>query len=106
MQLFDDEWGENNDPIEDVDITTTILYFSVEQLAEFKKLARNGIKKMFGQEFQQKGNLADFILELCRIYSTGEIVTGNAWKEPAASIEQKVADYTDNHVNDFLNEPF
>ena len=37
MKLFDDEWGVDNSPIEDVEITTTLLYFSKEELKEFKR---------------------------------------------------------------------
>jgi len=61
-KLFEDDWGVDNSPPDNTEITTTILYFSKEELAEFKKLAKAGIKKEFGAEFQQKGNLSDFLL--------------------------------------------
>lgn len=66
MKLFEDDFGEDNSPIEDINITTTLLYFSEQQLAEFKRLAKAGIKQMFGEEFQQKGNLPIFLLTLMR----------------------------------------
>lgn len=66
MKLFEDDFGEDNSPIEDVDITTTILYFSESELKEFKALCKTGIKKMFGEEYQQKGNLSDFLLNTLR----------------------------------------
>lgn len=62
MQLFETDWGVDNSPQDYTEITTTILYFSKEELAEFKKLCKTGIKREFGAEFQQKGNLSDFLL--------------------------------------------
>lgn len=66
MSLFADDWGKDESPIEEVQITTTILYFSEPELKEFKSLAKKGIMKEFGQEFQQKGNLSDFLLKILR----------------------------------------
>jgi len=66
MKLFDDEWGVDNSPQDNTEITTTLLYFSKDELREFKKLCKAGIKVEFGQEFQQKGNLSDFLLILLR----------------------------------------
>lgn len=66
MELFPLEIPKNTEPIQDINITTTILYMSEAELKEFKKLAKEGIKKLFGQEFQQKGNLTDYILNLMR----------------------------------------
>jgi hypothetical protein len=63
--LFQDEFvSRKQEPIEDVEITTTILYMSRQELARFKKLAKEGIKKLYGEQFQQKGNLTDYILHL------------------------------------------
>lgn len=64
MKLFEDDWGVDNSPIEEVEITTTILYFSKEELKQFKKLCKDGIKEMFNEDFQQKGNLSDFLLNV------------------------------------------
>jgi hypothetical protein len=64
MQLFETDWGIDNSKPDNTEITTTILYFSKEELAEFKKLCKVGIKKEFGEEFQQKGNLSDFLLKI------------------------------------------
>jgi len=66
MKLFEDNWGLDNSPIEDVEITTTILYFSRQELKEFKKLCKKGIKQEFGEEYQQKGNLSDLLLKILR----------------------------------------
>jgi hypothetical protein len=64
--LFELQYEENNDPIEDVNITTTILYYSEEELKEFKALAKVGIRAEFKQDFSQKGNLSDFLLLILR----------------------------------------
>jgi hypothetical protein len=66
MRLFEDEWGVDESPVDNTEITTTILYFSSDELKEFKKLSKAGIKKEFGSEFQQKGNLSDFLLKILR----------------------------------------
>lgn len=66
MKLFEDDWGVDNSPIENVEITTTMLYFSRQELKQFKTLCKKGIKKEFGQEYQQKGNLSDLLLKLLK----------------------------------------
>jgi hypothetical protein len=66
MKLFEDNWGEDDSKIEDVEITTTILYFSKEELKEFKSLCKTGIRKEFGAEFMQKGNLSDLLLKILK----------------------------------------
>lgn len=68
MELFaqEDFYEKDNSPIEDVEITTTILYISRTELKEFKQKAKKGIERMFGEEYQQKGNLSDYILTLIR----------------------------------------
>lgn len=62
MKLFEDDWGVNDSPIDNTEITTTILYFSKEELKEFKSLCKEGMKKEFGKEYQTKGNISDFLL--------------------------------------------
>ena len=64
MQLFENDWGVDNSPTDNTEITTTILYFSKEELAQFKKLCKVVIKKEFGVEYQQKGNLSDLLLKI------------------------------------------
>mgnify|MGYP000495006791 FL=1 len=66
MKLFDDEWGVDNSPIEQVEITTTMLYFSRQELKEFKQLCKKGIKQEFGEQYQQKGNLSDLLLKILK----------------------------------------
>jgi hypothetical protein len=62
MQLFEDDWGVDNSPPDNTEITTTILYFSKEELATFKALCKIGMKKTLGDEAQTKGNLSDFLI--------------------------------------------
>lgn len=64
MKLFEDDWGKDNSPIENVEITTTILYFSKEESKQFKYLCKEGMKAEFGPEYQDKGNLSDLLLKL------------------------------------------
>jgi hypothetical protein len=64
MQLFETDWGVDNSAPDNTEITTTILYFSKEELQQFKKLCKVGIKNEFGIEYQQKGNLSDFLLKI------------------------------------------
>ena len=62
MKLFEDDWGVDNSLIDETEITTTILYFSTDELRQFKQLCKKGIKQEFNDEFKQKGNLSDFLL--------------------------------------------
>jgi hypothetical protein len=62
MKLFEDDWGVDNSPLDNTEITTTLLYFSTEELKTFKSLCKKGIKKEFGVDYQQKGNLSDLLL--------------------------------------------
>jgi hypothetical protein len=66
MKLFEDDWGIDNSPIDNTEITTTLLYFSAEELKEFKKLCKKGIKAEFGEQYQTKGNLSDLLLIILR----------------------------------------
>ena len=66
MKLFEDDYGIDNSQIDNTEITTTILYFSKEELADFKRLCKLGIKKEFGIDYQQKGNLSDFLLKILK----------------------------------------
>lgn len=62
MSLFQDDWGVDESPVDNTEITTTLLYFSKEELTKFKKLCREGMKVEFGNEFQEKGNVSDLLL--------------------------------------------
>jgi hypothetical protein len=62
MKLFDDDWGVDNSPIDNTEITTTMLYFSADELKLFKALCKKGIQFEFKDEYQTKGNLSDLLL--------------------------------------------
>lgn len=66
MKLFEDDWGVDNSPIDNTEITTTLLYFSTEELKEFKVLCKKGIRKEFNEQYQVKGNLSDLLLIILR----------------------------------------
>tara|TARA_R110000851_G_C12629767_1_gene517683 strand:- start:227 stop:445 length:219 start_codon:yes stop_codon:yes gene_type:complete len=63
-ELFDFDYGINDGPLDDTEITTTMLYFSKSELKQFKTLCKQGIKKEFNEDYQQKGNLSDFLLKI------------------------------------------
>ena len=55
MKLFDDNWGVDNSPIEDVEITTTILYFSSTGIkSNLKTYAKKVFRQEFGREHTSK----------------------------------------------------
>ena len=62
MKLFEDDWGVDNSITDNTEITTTMLYFSNEELKLFKALCKKGIKIEFAEEYQVKGNLSDLLL--------------------------------------------
>lgn len=66
LQLFEQDWGVDNSPLDDTQITTTLLYFSKDELKEFKKLCKTGMKLKFGDDYQTKGNISDFLLKVLR----------------------------------------
>lgn len=66
MRLFEDDWGVDNSPVDNTEITTTILYFSKEELKEFKYLCKVGIKKQYGIAAQEKGNISDYLLSILK----------------------------------------
>ena len=66
MKLFEDDWGVDNSPIDNTEITTTMLYFSTQELKEFKALCKKGIKQEFAEQYQTKGNLSDLLLIILR----------------------------------------
>ncbi len=62
MELFSHDWGVDSSPPDNTEITTTILYFSTEELKEFKKLCKAGMKVEFPEQHMEKGNLSDLLL--------------------------------------------
>lgn len=64
--LFEDDIPKNTNPVQDVNITTTILYMSEAELKEFKTLCKEGLKRMLPDTYREKGNVTDYILMLLR----------------------------------------
>lgn len=66
LSLFEPDWGVDNSPIDQTEITTTILYFSKEELKEFKTLCKTAMKREYPLQFQKEGNLSDLLLKILR----------------------------------------
>lgn len=66
LSLFEPDWGVDNSPIDQTEITTTILYFSKEELKEFKALCKTAMKREYPLQFQKEGNLSDLLLKILR----------------------------------------
>jgi len=62
QDLFGNVIQKNNEEIEDINITTTILYMSEQELKLFKSLCKKGIKILYKDNFQEEGNITDLIL--------------------------------------------
>ena len=62
---FEDFFQKDESPIEDTQITTTMLYFSQDELKEFKALSKELIKKYYGDNYKD-GNISDLILKIFR----------------------------------------
>ena len=65
MKLFEDDWGEDNSPIEDPEITQVIFYFSADDAKEFKKKSKELMKEYF-QDYIKDGNVSDLLLILVK----------------------------------------
>lgn len=82
-ELFEPDYGVDNSPIDSTQITTTILYYSEEELEEFKKLAKKAMRQKLGiQQAQEKGNISDIVLNILR-EKYGEDIQAPASNESA-----------------------
>lgn len=68
MMLFEDDWGVDNSPPDNTEITTTMLYFSTDELKEFKRLCKLAMKQEYGDQVFEKGNLSNLLLLILRRY--------------------------------------
>ena len=57
MKLFEDEWGIDTSPVDETEITTTMLYFSKQELNTFKRLE---LKKSLVRSFNKKETYLTF----------------------------------------------
>lgn len=62
---FEEFMDKDNSPLDDTQITTTLLYYSQDELKEFKQLSKELIKKYYGEEYKD-GNVSDLILKVFR----------------------------------------
>jgi hypothetical protein len=62
---FEEFMDKDNSPLDDTQITTTLLYYSQSELKEFKQLSKELIKKYYGEEYKD-GNVSDLILKVFR----------------------------------------
>lgn len=69
LKLFEDSWEEGGQEQDDTSITNTILYFSTEELSEFKKLCKVCIEKMYKNDKFENGNIPDLLLNLLKEYN-------------------------------------
>ena len=65
--MFDIPLVPDNSPVDNTNITTYQLFYSTEQLREFKELSKRGMMRMYPQDFANR-NASDFILDLLRLY--------------------------------------
>ncbi len=68
MKLFKDDWGVDNSPPDNTEITSTMLYFSTNELKDFKRLCKVAMKKEYGEQVFEKGNLSDLLLLILSRY--------------------------------------
>lgn len=76
MELFEAELPKDNSPIEDVRITTTLLYFSEEESKEFKRLCKQAMKQRWGDKAPAEANISDLLLnDLREKYGSKETIS-------------------------------
>jgi hypothetical protein len=68
MMLFEDDWGVDNSPPDNTEITTTMLYFSTDELKQFKRLCKLAMKQEYGEQVFEKGNLSNLLLLILSRY--------------------------------------
>jgi hypothetical protein len=66
--MFEAPLVPDNSPIDNTNISTFQLFYSAEQLREFKDLAKKGLMQMYPTDFAER-NASDFILDLLRLYN-------------------------------------
>ena len=63
--LFDTTPEPNNSEREDAVIINTVLYYSMAETQEFKRLSKVLLKHLHGADFRE-GNISDMVLYLLR----------------------------------------
>lgn len=65
--MFDLPLAPDNSPIDNTNIVTFKLFYSAEQLREFKELSKAGMIRFYPKDYGER-NVSDFLLELLRLY--------------------------------------
>ena len=68
MKLFEDDWGVDQSPIEEIEITTTLLYYNKDELLLFKKLCKKAMQIEYPENFREDGNISDLLLKILKKY--------------------------------------
>ena len=63
--LLEPDYGENQSPPDDTHISTTLLYYSDEELEEFKKLCKSLMKHYYPTTYME-ANISDLLLKMLR----------------------------------------
>lgn len=65
MKLFEDDWGQDDSPLEETEVTQVIFYFSKEETKLFKSLAKEGMKLEF-ENYIEDANVSDLMLKILK----------------------------------------
>ena len=63
MKLFEYEFEQNTEPIDNTEITGTLLYYTKDNCKEFKLLCKKGMEQTYTKEQLKEANISDFILK-------------------------------------------
>jgi hypothetical protein len=62
MELFNYDYGKDNSPEDKTVIKQMALYYNQDDFVLFKKLCKIGIKRMYGNDAFDRGNVSDLLL--------------------------------------------
>lgn len=62
MKLFEYEFEPNNEPLDETEITGTLLYYTKQNRDLFKKLCKKGMEQEYTKEQLQDANISDLVL--------------------------------------------
>jgi hypothetical protein len=68
--LFEQELPKDNSPIERLNVTYIQLYYSDEEMRQFKEMCKRGMMRLWPDTYQQQ-NVSDFIFNLVKNYTNG-----------------------------------
>lgn len=65
MKLFEEDWGNDDSPIDDPEITQVIMYFGKDDADLFKRLCKAGMKVEFA-DYINDGNVSELLLKVLK----------------------------------------